>query len=155
LYASAQARKTGRGRIFFHEKAARMFGGAEAEDDWATRVRGSAALGARYDYPVLSPRPSLDALGHPLDGSGHPFSGRRTVRIEAGHQRNCAAFHLGAYLPNDVCHSEEAIFGPSCDGDKGATGQREPRRIEAEPRSPADCDDLSAIELHDGNPFLR
>src|SRR6516162_4920261 len=61
-YAAAPARKSGRGRILFHEKAARPFGGAEAEEDMATRDRGGASLKvlfignsftARNDLPDL------------------------------------------------------------------------------------------------------
>src|SRR5262249_39822686 len=55
-YASAQARKSGRGRILFHEKAARTFGGAEAEDDMATRVRGRASLKVLFIGNIFTAR---------------------------------------------------------------------------------------------------
>src|SRR5262249_59475075 len=55
-YAAGQARKSGRGRILFHQKAARPFGGAKAEDDMATRVRGGAFLEVRFIGDSVTPR---------------------------------------------------------------------------------------------------
>jgi hypothetical protein len=46
----------------FHEKAARAFGGAEAEDDMATRVRGSASLKVLFIGNSFTARNDLPGL---------------------------------------------------------------------------------------------
>ena len=102
-YAAAPARKSGRGRILFHEKAARPFGGAEAEEDMATRVRGSASLKvlfignsftARNDLPGLIARLAAargKTLEHRLISAGgaslrtHWNAGEALKTIRAGH----------------------------------------------------------------------
>ena len=61
-YAAAQARKSGHGRILFSEKAARPFGGAEGEDDMATRTRGSAPLKVLFIGNSFTARNDLPGL---------------------------------------------------------------------------------------------
>ena len=51
-----------RTRILFHEKATRAFGGAEAEDDMATRVRGGIPLKVLFIGNSFTARNDLPGL---------------------------------------------------------------------------------------------